>query len=63
MTPKEISIASAHTLWVKSLQANWHVYFPAQPRCSSLNSVTIPLRRALLNRKINAPLGLFNYGF
>lgn len=51
------------TIWVRSLQDNWHVYFPAHPRCSSLNRMTIPLRRALLDRKINAPFALFNYGF
>jgi len=51
------------TIWVKSLQENWHDYFPAQPRCPSLNRMTILHRRALLDRKINAPLALFNYCF
>jgi hypothetical protein len=51
------------TIGVGSLQANWHIYLPAQPRCSLLNRMTIPLRRALLDRQINTPLDLFNYGF
>jgi len=79
---KEKYIISTRTFWVRSLQDNWHIYFPAQLRCSSLNRMTIlrtrkgqagavkPLkrlqlrsRRALLDRKINAPLALFNSGF
>ena len=82
MTEKENSHLTTLTVWVRSLQDNWHVYFSAQLRCSSLNRMTIPLRtrkgqagavkplkrlqlrsRALLDRKINAPLALFNYGF
>ena len=63
MIEKEKSYLATLTFWVRSLQDNWHIYFPAHPRCSSLNRVTIPLRRALLVRKINAPLALFNYGF
>jgi len=63
MNLKEINSFSTLTIWLKSLQDNWHIYFPAHLRCSSLNRVTILLRRALLDRKINAPLALFNYGF
>jgi len=63
MIEKENSNLTTLTFWVKSLQDNWHVYFPAHRRCSSLNRMTIPLRRALLGRKINAPLALFNYSF
>ena len=63
MKSKEIHTVFTYTFWVMSLQTNCYVYFPAQLRCSSLNRVTIPLRRALLDRKINAPLALFNYGF
>jgi hypothetical protein len=63
MNKKELCSVSTYTFWVRSLQGNWHIYFPAHPRCSSLNRVTIPLRRALLDRQINAPLALFNYGF
>ena len=51
------------TILVKSLRGNWHVYFPAHQRCSSLNRVTILPRRALLDKKINAPLTPFNYSF
>ena len=51
------------TIWVRSLRANWHIYLPAQLRCSSLNRMTIPLRRALPDRQINAPLAPSNYGF
>ena len=60
---KEISAFSTPTLWVKSLQGNWRIYFLVLLRCSSLNRMTIPLRRALQDEKINAPLALFNYGF
>ncbi len=63
MIEKENIYLTTLTNWVRSLQANWHIYFPAQLRCSSLNRMTIPLRRALLDRKINAPLAPFNYGF
>jgi len=63
MKIKDISTVYTHTIWVKSLQGNWHVSFPAPLRCSSLNRVTILPRRALMDRKINAPLALFNYGF
>jgi len=82
MKAKEIYTDFTHTIWVRSLQTNCYVYFPAQLRCSSLNRVTIPRtrkgwagavkplkrlqlrsRRALLSRKINAPLALFNCGF
>ena len=82
MIIKEICTVSTHTVWVRSLQDNWHIYFSAHPRCSSLNRMTIPRprkgeagavkplkrpqlrsRRALLDRKIYAPLALFNYGF
>jgi len=63
MNMQEISTLSTLTTWVKSLQDNWHIYFSAHLRCSSLNRVTILLRRVLLDRKINAPLALFNYGF
>jgi len=82
MKIKDISTVFTYTIWVKSLQDNWHIYFPAQRCCSSLNRMTIlrprkgqagavkPLkrlqlrtRRALLDRKINAPLALFNCGF
>jgi len=63
MIDKENNDLTTLTIWEKSLQDNWHVYFPAQPRCSSLNRMTILHRRALLDRKINAPLALFNYGF
>jgi hypothetical protein len=63
MNIQEINTISTLTIWVKSLQDNWHIYFYAHLRCSSLNRVTIPLRRALPDRKINAPLALFNYGF
>jgi hypothetical protein len=63
MNIKTIRIVSTHTIWVKSLQDNWHIYFSAQLCCSSLNRMTIPHRRALPDRKINAPLALFNYGF
>jgi hypothetical protein len=54
---------NTHTIWVRSLQDNWHNYLPAPLRCSSLNRMTIPLRRALMVRQINAPLIPFNYGF
>jgi hypothetical protein len=63
MSLKEFNITYTLTTWVKSLQANWRIYFSAQLRCSSLNRMTIPLCRALLDRKINAPLDLFNCGF
>ena len=68
MIDKENSYLTTLTIWVRSLQDNWHTYFPAQPRCSSLNRMTIPLRRALfiapcLDSKINAPLALFNCRF
>ena len=63
MKIKEKYIDSTQIFWVKSLQDNWHVYFPAHLRFSSLNRMTIPLRRALLRRKIDAPLDLFNCGF
>jgi hypothetical protein len=82
MKIKEINTFSTLTIWLKSLQDNWHIYFPAHLRCSSLNRVTIPRPRkgeagavkplkrlqlrsrlALLDRKINAPLALSNYGF
>ncbi len=63
MNGKEIMTLFPLTFWVKSLQGNWHIYLPAQLRCSSLNRMTIPLRRALLDRQINAPLTLSNYGF
>ena len=63
MIEKEKSYLATFTFWVWSLQDNWHTYFPAQLRCSSLNRMTIPLRRALPDREINAPLTLFNYGF
>ncbi len=63
MKIKEIYIAFTRYICVKSLQDNWHIYFSAPLRCSSLNRVTIPLRRALMDRKINAPLALFNHGF
>ena len=62
MIEKENIYLTTLTNWVWSLQANWYIYFSAQLRCSSLNRVTIPLRRALLDRKINAPLVPFNYG-
>jgi hypothetical protein len=41
MNIKDISAFSTLTIWVKSLQDNWHIYFPAHLRCSSLNRVTI----------------------
>lgn len=63
MIEKENMYLTTFTFWVRSLQDNWHIYFPAQPRYSSLNRMTIPLRRGLLSSKINAPLTLFNYGF
>ena len=82
MIEQENSYLTTLTFWVRSLQDNWHIYFSAHPRCSSLNRMTIPRprkgeagavkplkrlqlrsRRALLDRKINAPLALFNYGF
>ena len=63
MKEKENSYFSTLIFWVGSLQGNWHIYFPAQPRYSSLNRMTIMPRRALLDRKIYAPLTLFNYGF
>ena len=82
MNGNEIMTLFPRTFWVKSLQGNWHIYLPAQLRCSSLNrawllppwrlynhglplagGMTIPLRRALLDRQINAPLTLSNYGF
>ena len=44
MIDKENSYLTTLTIWVRSLQGNWHVYFSAQPRCSSLNRMTIPLR-------------------
>jgi len=82
MKMQVISTPSTRTIRVKSLQDNWHNYFAAQLRCSSLNRMTIPRprkgeagavkplkrlqlrsRRALLDRKIIAPLAPFNYGF
>jgi len=30
-----------YTIWVRSLQGDWHVYLPAHQRCSSLNRMTI----------------------
>jgi len=63
MTTMQFSTAITLTNWVRSLQANWHIYFSAQLRCSSLNRMTILHRRALPDRKINVPLALFNYGF
>ena len=63
MIVKVKSYLTTLTIWVRSLQDNWHVYLPAHPRCSSLNRMTILLRRALLDRQINAPLALFNCGF
>jgi hypothetical protein len=63
MIEKENIYLSTINIWVMSLQAKCHVYFPATLRCSSLNRMAIPLRRALIDRKINAPLDLFNGGF
>jgi len=63
MIEKENSYLTTHTIWVRSLQDNWHIYCLAHLRCSSLNRMTILHRRALLDKKINAPLALFNYGF
>jgi len=63
MTMQEIGTLTTLTICVKSLQDNWHIYFSVHLRCSSLNRVTILLLRALLDRKLNAPLALFNYGF
>jgi hypothetical protein len=63
MKTSEIHINFTLTILVKSLQDNWYIYLPAPLRCSSLNRVTILLRRALMTRQINAPLPLFNYGF
>jgi hypothetical protein len=63
MNINKIVMLCTLTFRVKSLQDNWHVYFLAQLRCSSLNRMTILLRRALPGKKTNAPLALFNYGF
>jgi len=82
MNLKIFLLLFTHTILVKSLRGNWHIYLPAQLRCSSLNRMAIPPRtrkrqagdvqplkrlqlrsRALLDKKINAPLTLFNYSF
>lgn len=63
MITKENIYLTTFTILVKSLRGNWHVYFPAHQRCSSLNRVTILPRRALLDKKINAPLTPFNHSF
>lgn len=63
MIAKENIYLTTLTILVKSLQGNLHVYFPAHRRCSSLNRMAILPRRALLDKKINAPLTLFNYSF
>jgi hypothetical protein len=63
MIEKENIYLTTLTIKVGSLQGNWRIYFSAQLHCSSLNRITIPLRRALLDKKTDAPLSLFNYGF
>jgi hypothetical protein len=63
MKIKYLYAVTTLTIWERSLQGNWRIYLSAPPRCSSLNRVAIPLRRALMARQINAPLTLSNYGF
>jgi hypothetical protein len=62
MKIEEIVTSCTRNFWERSLQGNGHIYFSAQLRCSLLNRMTIPLRRALPDRKINVPLALSNYG-
>ena len=41
MIKEELNEISTLTIWVKPLQDNWRIYFPAHLRCSSLNRMTI----------------------
>jgi hypothetical protein len=51
MKAKKIYTVFTHIIWVRSLQVNCYVYFPAQLCCSSLNRVTIPLSSRLAGQK------------
>ena len=44
MKIREMGIACTLTILVKLLLDNWHIYFSAPLRCSSLNSMTIRLQ-------------------
>ena len=41
------------TFWVKSLQGNWHIYLPAQLRCSLLK-----VSRVTLSKVLNGKAGI-----